>query len=100
MEMDRKPKEPVVARSHMANCSSVTGMNFFSYKTAHTLTDVLRPGYFSLMAGGLEKFDRIEVTTSAEGEPEHATLIVSAVDPVTDRPTVEVLRRVIEGKQC
>ena len=92
-KMDRESPKPVVARSRITNCSRVTGMNFFSYITPHSLGDVLRSGYFALMGSGLEKFDRIEVTCCADGnKPEHATLIVSAVDPVKSHATVKLLR--------
>ena len=84
-------RKPVVAPNHMQNASNVSGMNFFSYVTAHALTDVLAPGYFNLMRGGLERFDRIEITASAEREPEHATLIVTDASP-SGGATVEVLR--------
>ncbi|MFC7699642.1 hypothetical protein ACFQX9_23440 [Bradyrhizobium sp. GCM10028915] len=54
--------------------------NTFFYKTDHALGDILdSPGYFNQVAENLRRNDRIEITASADGAPEAATLVVSSV---------------------
>lgn len=54
--------------------------NTFFYKTNHTLSDILdSPGYFEAVGENLRRSDRIEITASADGVPEAATLVVRSV---------------------
>ena len=69
------------------------GLTLWSHVTDDPLAVVLGPEYFGLhedrRGGGVLRHDRIEVTASADGPaPEHATLVVTGLSPVT----VEVLR--------
>ncbi|MCK1450098.1 hypothetical protein IVB36_04040 [Bradyrhizobium sp. 35] len=64
--------------------------NTFFYKTSHTLEDILEsPGYFDEVAENLRRNDRIEITASADGVPEAATLVVRSVS-VKGGKSVEV----------
>ncbi len=55
------------------------GINLWGYVTAHSLSQVLAPGYFAPAAGWLARFDRILVTAAAGSRrPAHATLVVAA----------------------
>lgn len=56
------------------------GINLWGYVTAHSLSQVLAPGYFVPAAGWLARHDRILVTAAAESRrPAHVTLVVAAM---------------------
>lgn len=86
-----EPQKPRVNVSHVENISTVSYLNVFTYRTDHTLKEVLAEKYFNNMHG-LERHDRIEITSSADAErPEHATLVVTAAE-LGVGVTVAVLR--------
>ena len=94
----QKPQNPRVVFGHMENISQVGRLNFYTYRTPHSLEDLLAPDYFKVFGGGLERHDRIEVTCSCDtSKPEHALLVVTDSGPVVGL-TVELLRGATGGK--
>ena len=88
----------VVNKSDMENTSNVSRLNLFTYRTHHTLKNLLEQGYFKNFAG-LERHDRIIGTASCESErPEHFELVVTLASR-SGGVTVEVLRGAAEDKQ-
>ena len=89
--VDGTEKVPTMERGDFVRLTeNGRGINLWGYITDDDLKDVLRPGYFDSMAGGVDRLDRIELTATSEGGLVHGRLVVieSRIVP----PTVLVER--------
>jgi hypothetical protein len=82
---------PCLDLDNFALAINTKPFNVFHYKTAHSLEEVLEPGYFAEAVECLiRRHDRIEVVASADGTAEFATLIVRLVTNRGGAKAVEV----------
>lgn len=81
----------VNVQSGFVRMTNGCGLSLFGVITDHDLADLLRPGYFNGVKEALERFDRINFTTSAHTPgPVHGTLIVTDVDHASNGAGVAV----------
>lgn len=72
---------PRATATNTVRLTESAGMALWGTVTGEPLDEVTRAGFYDPMAGGMRQHDRIFVTASADGTPQHATLVVVRSNP-------------------